>query len=78
MDSEHGEILLQSKVKWLTAGKVLHRLREILLQIKTFLALLSFVFAKVYDFYCNTHIYKVPTSSLPIIFNFIAIRIPTY
>jgi hypothetical protein len=38
-DSEYGKILLHSKVKLLTAGMVLCRLREILLQIKTLVAL---------------------------------------
>jgi hypothetical protein len=48
MDSDHDKILPHNKVKWLTAGRVLFRLREILLQIKTFLGLFSFVFAKVF------------------------------
>ena len=78
MDSDHGKILPHSKVKWLNAGRVLFRLREILLQIKTFLALFIFMFATVFEFYCNTQICKVLTSSLPVIFNFTAIRIPTY
>jgi hypothetical protein len=42
-------------------------LRELLLWVKTFLALFSFIFAEVCDFYCNTHTSKVLTSSLPLI-----------
>jgi len=78
MDSDHGEILPHSQVKWLTPGRVLFRLREILLQMKTLLALFSFIFSKLFDFYCNKQICEVLTSSLPVIFSFTAIRIPTY
>ncbi|CAI6373112.1 unnamed protein product [Macrosiphum euphorbiae] len=47
VDCHYGDLLLHSNVRWLSKGKILHRFKELLPQIKTFVQEIDIVYEEL-------------------------------
>jgi len=47
VDCHYGDLLLHSNVRWLSKGKILHRFKELLSQIKTFVQEIDIVYEEL-------------------------------